>query len=216
VVYTRRSPLGEYAPSGYRVTAAFKCGPGTAAAKSGFQALYRRVRSLADNAIAEKACCSAEEAPLNKVLCHGWRTFGEKNVSAAFIMLELRRPPFARDEQFDKVEPTERDFLEPGGSSLEEISLINPQRADEFYNEFDFTQSSSDSDLVTLSHGEHIPASTLVNFEASVRRAEKEAERYYTFLRSQGETTSRGFRIIHKEWFLANKDFVTVHVCFER
>jgi hypothetical protein len=219
VVYTRRSSPHEQHPaeSGYRVSAAFKCGPVAAAANGGFRALYRRVRTLAEQAISEKKWPSPESTPVRKVLCHGWRNFGETNISTAFIMLEVRRSPLDCDEQTAELEPTEQDFLEPGGSSLDEIARLNPQRFDEFFNEFDFTESSiPESDLVTLSYGERFQSRGPLNFEPYVQRAEKQAERYRAFLKDQGETQSGAFKILQREWFLANHDFVTVHVCFER
>lgn len=131
-------------------------------------------------------------------------------------MLELRCC-VGRDEDTLEWEPTDQDFLEPGGSPLEELARLNPQYADELYNEFDFTDSSAqEADFVIMSYGERIPAVSSLDFEPFVRRAEKQAERYYRFLEDQGETQCGSLRIVHREWFLANNDFVTVHVCFER
>jgi len=58
LVYTLRSPATKdnLAEHGYRVSAAFKCGPGAFSGDAGFRALYQRVRAMAIRAISEKAC----------------------------------------------------------------------------------------------------------------------------------------------------------------
>jgi len=137
-------------------------------------------------------------------------------ISAAFIMLELRCSALGGSEAKGESEPTEQDLLSPGGASLEELARLNPLRADELYNEFDFTEPSTpESDPITLSYGERVSISAAVDFEPFVHRAEQRAETYHAFLKDLGEARSTAFRIIHREWFLANNDFVTVHVCFD-
>ena len=178
VVYTRTSYPPEHltGESGYRVSAAFKCGP--AASKAGFKALYRRVRSLAEQAISEVKCPNARR-PVSKILCHGWRTIEEANISGAFIMLDLRCRPRDYHEQALESELSDQDFATSGGSRLEEVERLNPQRAEEFYNEFDFTgfptresDSVTASDFVTMSYGERISVFSPLDFEPFVRRAE--------------------------------------------
>jgi hypothetical protein len=145
LVYTRRSaPDEEYlAKPGYRVSAAFKCGTGGSSADAGFQALYQRVRAVANQAIAEKTCSNAGETAGSIVLCHGWRRFGYPEISTAFLMLEFRCSHLDDSEMKGETDPTEHDFLSSGGTSFEELARINPQRADEFYNEFDFSDAST-------------------------------------------------------------------------
>jgi hypothetical protein len=216
IIYTRRSTSPDLSgESAYKISAAFKCGPAASAAQAGFKALYRRVRSLAEQAIADNRCPGATRGVI-KTLCHGWRRVGEANLSATFITLELRCCVGHHEDALE-WEPTDQDFLEPGGSPLEELARLNPQQADEVYNEFDFTNSSAhEADFVTMSYGERIPIVSPLNFEPFVRKAEKQAARYHGFLKDHRETRCGSFRIVHREWFLANNDFVTVHVCFER
>ncbi len=216
MVYTRRiTPPDLVSRSVFQVSAAFKCGAAASAAQAGFKALYRRVRSIAEQAIVDNRHPDATQA-LIRILCHGWRSVGEARLSAAFIALEARCAP-GRDEDTPEREPTEDDFLRPGGSTLEELALLNPQHADEVYNEFDFTDfSAHERDFVTMSYGERIPILSSVNFEPFVKRAEKRAQGYRRFREGQGEIRCRCFRIVHREWFLANNDFVTVQICFER
>ena len=216
LIYTKRRP-SEGGSTPYRVSAAFKCGPGVAPGKGGFRGLYRRVRSLAGRAIAEEAASRAEEMPAHNVLCQGWRKLGETNLMAAFIMLELRRPPFDGGSTVREFEPKEQEFLEPGGTSFEELTRVNPQHADDFYNEFDLTGGSArEPGLIMLSYGEGISTLGPFDFQPFVRRAEKRAELYRAFLLDQGEALVPEFRMIYEDWFLASEDFVTVQICFER
>jgi hypothetical protein len=174
---------------------------------------------MAARGISEKACPNSGELPRSIVSCHGWGRFGGTvMISAAFIMLELHcSPPLANDVDVKgESEPTEEDLLSPGGASLEEIAHLTPHRADELYNEFDFTgPSTPDSVPITLSYGERVSNSAPIDFQPFVQRAERLAETYHSFLTDLGETRDT-FRITHREWYLANHDFVTVHVCFGR
>ena len=138
-------------------------------------------------------------------------------ISMAFIMLELRCAPLGASQVKGEPEPAEQDLLSPGGASLEQLALLSPQRADEVYNEFDFTDlSTPESDPITFSYGETVSASVAVDFEPFVHRAERQARIYHAFLKDLGETRSTAFRILQREWFFADNDFVTVHVCIER
>src|SRR6266849_8560216 len=52
----------------------------------------------------------------------------------------------------------------PGGATLEVLTRFAPQRADEFYNEFDFSDPSDEStDPVILSYGESVPTCEGIN-----------------------------------------------------
>jgi hypothetical protein len=120
-------------------------------------------------------------------------------------------------EVLGEPEPTDEALLSPGGASLEELAGLAPQRADELYNEFDFSESSTaDTDPVTLSYGEPSSGTDVVDFEPFLQRAGRLAAAYHTFLQSLGETRSDVFRITGREWFLANQDFVTIDICFAR
>jgi hypothetical protein len=127
--------------------------------------------------------------------------------------MEVRCSPPSAGQQ-GQSEPLEESLLSPGGASLEELMRVSPQRADEIYNEFDFTEPF-DHSPVTLSYGEPTSGPAR-DFEPIVQRAERLAEVYHSFLKELGETHSGAFRIIHRGWFLANNDFATVHVCFDR
>lgn len=217
VVYTRRVFPDRHlsSESPFRVSTAFTCGPTASAAKKGFQSMYRRVRSLSEHAISEGLCPDAMQSE-KQLLCHGWRNIEGTNLCGAFLMLRVRCRPAGQNEHNVDFEPSERELLQSGGSSDEELTRLSPQRSEVFYNEFDFSDPSMlDSDLVTTSYGERLPAGPAPDYESFVRRAEKQAERYHAFLDSQGETRSR-FGTIYREWFLAHIDFVTVHVCFYR
>jgi hypothetical protein len=207
LVYTRRSPMGprQAVKQTYRVSVAFKRRVGSSSPFSGYRELYRRVRTVATWATSE-------------LTCHGWRSLGEGGeIATAFITVDLRCSGRGATGLSGEPEPTEETLRSPGGATLEELSRIAPQRADEFYNEFDFTESSTaDTAPVTLSYGEPISGDEVVDFQPFVERAERLARNYYTFLQGLGETHSHAFRVIRREWFLADQGFITIHVCFDR
>jgi hypothetical protein len=99
---------------------------------------------------------------------------------------------------------------------LEELERLAPQRADEIYNEFDFTDPSTpNTDPITLSYGESISGSDpSLDFRPFVDRADKVARSYHKLLQSLGEASAQSFRIQRREWFLASQSFVTIHICF--
>lgn len=216
MVFTRRSSSTDLSgESVYKVFAGCKCSPAASAAQGGFKGLYQRVQALAEQAIGDKRWPDATR-PIVKTLCNGWRRVEEANVSVAFTALELRCS-VGHNQDTLEWHPTDEDFVKPGGSPPEELARFSPQHADELYNEFDFTESSvHEGDFVTMSYGERIPIVSSIDFAPFVRRAEREAERYHRFLGDLREIQCDSFRIVHREWFLANSDFVTVHICFER
>jgi hypothetical protein len=86
-----------------------------------------------------------------------------------------------------------------------------------FTIEFDFTEASAaDTDPVTFSYGEPASGDGAIDFQPFVERAERLARDYYRFLQSVQETHAQAFRIIRREWFLADRNFATIHICFER
>lgn len=101
---------------------------------------------------------------------------------------------------------------------LEELERLAPQRADEIYNEFDFTDPSTpDPGPITLSYGESISGSNpTLDFRPFVERAERVARWYHALLQTLGEASSHSFRIQRREWFLGSQSFVTVHICFDQ
>jgi hypothetical protein len=217
MVYTTRSPGSPdpFVRHGYRVTAAIKCGGGAWSSQVGFSKLYHRVKEIAAGAISKKTCAETGETPVAIISSNGWRSFGDGDgIATAFIVMEVRcSPPSAAGEQ-SQCGPPEEALLLPGGASLEELMRVSPQRADEIYNEFDFTEPF-DHGLITLSYGEPISGPAL-DFEPIVQRAERLAESYHSLLKSVGEAHSVALKVIRREWFLANENFATVQICFDR
>lgn len=203
VVYTLRSVPLPSSSAPYRVTAAFKCGPRAHALKAGFQGLYQRVRTLALSAFPPGAT--------PEIICHGWRTLEHANISTAFITLE-HNP----DRPSHQPAPINLDFLQPGGASLAELERLRPQDADVVFNEFDFVDNSSpQSHLVTFSYGERVTLPDPIDFAPFVHKAERQARRFHAFLKDQDEITY-AFAILQRDSFLADSNFVTVNICFER
>jgi hypothetical protein len=76
----------------------------------------------------------------------------------------------------------------------------------------------SSLDLVTVSYGETVPEAPVgdcVDFRPFVERAESFAATYHHMLTELGEIKIP-FRMAHREWFLADRKLVTVHICFDR
>jgi hypothetical protein len=170
---------------------------------------------MASQAISGKTCVETGEAPHSIVSCQGWRRLGDGGgIAVAFIMLEVRCSPPGADD-CGEAEPTGEALLSPGGATHEELARLVPQHADEVYNEFDFTDPSA-ADPVTLSYGEPVLNHDGLDFEPIVQRAARLAESYYAFLQTMGETRSDAIRVVRREWFLANQDFATVHILFDR
>jgi hypothetical protein len=219
LVYTTRIGLSRLHSTGqnYRISVGFKRGVGAAYPFTGYQEVYRRVASIANRRISQLACPETGETPVSIILCHGWRCLGD-NIVTAIITVGLRCSDQDGTDVEGKAEPTEEELRSPGGATLEELARVAPQRADEVYNEFDFTDPStpSSADLVTLSYGESISGGDTVDFRPFVERAEKLARSYHAFLQTLGEASAQPFRIVRREWFLASETFVTIHICFDR
>jgi hypothetical protein len=228
IVFTRRAASTEFPADsegcrfpGYRISVGFKRGVSHRPVV-GFQDLYGRVFSAGTRRVAELVSANQNLATTASIVCHGWRLLGEGGkpvepnergkIAIAFVMLSLRA---AGNEKDGEREPTVADLGSPGGSSFEDLVRVEPQRAEEIYNEFDFSNSTSDQ--VTVSFGENIPSSEdgVFDFGPTVERAEKFARAYHGALASLGEVDTP-FRVVRREWFLADPRFVTVHICFPR
>lgn len=217
IVYTKRPdlPVGP----GYRVSAAFKGSGWPMQTDDGFHRLYQRVAFVANQRVSELT--AADPSLAAGIVCQGWRLLGDAgNISTTFIMLAL----WSLGEMDNDIEweqpPADQDLRAPGGASLEDLTRLAPQwRAGELYSEFDFTDPYSSSfDLVTVSYGEtvpEIPVGDCVDFRPFVERAESFAATYHQMLTELGEL-EMPFRPAHREWFLADRKFVTVHICFDR
>jgi len=69
-----------------------------------------------------------------------------------------------------------------------------------------------------VSYGEpipEIPAGESTDFQPFVDRAQIFANSYHHLLQHFGEV-STPFRPTQREWFLADRKLVTVHICFNR
>lgn len=220
IVFTSRDTSSGF--PGYRISVGFKRGESASQPVPDFQDLYGRVFSLGTRRVAELASANRTLAPTASIVCQGWTRLGEGGkpvapnehgkIVAAFVTFSLLT--FGSEENGER-HPTPVELEAPGGSTLEDLTRAEPQRAEEVYNEFDFSDSASDP--VTVSFGEKIaPAGDGVfDFRPAVERAERFARSYHRTLASCGEVDTR-FRIVRREWFLADPRFVTVHICFQR
>ena len=215
IVYTKRPNLP--VEPGYRVSAAFK-GSGRQTDDS-FHRLYQRVVFVANHRISELTI--VDPILTAGIVCQGWRLLGDAGaIATTFIMLALGSPGEMGNDIVWLQPPADEDLRAPGGASLEEPTRLAPQwRAGELYSEFDFTDHSPSSpDLVTVSYGEtvpEIPVGDSIDFRPFVERAESFAGTYHQMLTELGEVRTP-FRTAHREWFLADRKLVTVHVCFDR
>src|SRR5438445_12888405 len=88
-----------------------------------------------------------------------------------FITIGLVCPEQAGAYPKGENEPSAEALRSPGGATLEVLTRFAPQRADEFYNEFDFSDPSDQStDPVILSYGESVPTCEGINFQPFVQR----------------------------------------------
>lgn len=217
VVYTKRPdmPVGP----GYRVSAAFKTNGSLMQTHEGFHLLYRRVAFVANRRVSELIAANPNLSA--GIVSQGWRLLGDAGIVAAtFIMLALRSLGEMDNDIEWEQPPADQDLRRPGGAGLEYLTRLAPQwRAGELYSEFDFTDPyPSSQDLVTVSYGEvvaNIPAGDCVDFRPFVERAESFAETYHQMLTKLGEV-EMPFRAAHREWFLADRKLVAVHICFVR
>lgn len=217
LVYTTRTGLSPLQSTwqNYRISVGFKRGIGEAHPFTGFQEVYRRVATIANWRVSQLTCPETGETPASIILCHGWRCLGDKIVTA-LITLGLRCSDRDGIDMKGESVPTEEALRSPGGATLEDLARLAPQRADEIYNEFDFTDpSTSNADVVTLSYGEPVSGADTIDFRQFVERAERLARSYHCLLKTFGEAGSQPFRIKRREWFLASQTFVTIHICFD-
>ena len=218
IVFTRRHdlPVGY----GYRVSVGFKGGGSFAPqTDNGYRRLYQRVAFMANQRVSELA--GSDPSVAAGIVSQGWRLLGDGGaIATAFIILALRSPGESDRDIVWQQPPTDEDLCAPGGASLEDLAGLAPQfRAGELYSEFDFTDPlASSRDVVTVSYGETVPAIPVedsLDFQPYVERAESFAGTYHKLLTHLGEVETP-FRTAHREWFLADRKLVTVHICFDR
>lgn len=219
LVYTTRTgpSLGRLSGDDYRISVGFKRGVAAVHATAGFHDVYRRVATVASYRISQLTCPYTGEVPSSIILGHTWRHLGD-NIITSLITLRLRCSGQNGIEVKGELPPAKEALRSPGGATLEELERLAPQRADEIYNEFDFTDPSTPNPApITLSYGESISGSgTVVDFRPFVKRAEKVARSYHALLQTLGEASAQSFRIKRREWFLASQTFVTIHICFDQ
>ena len=211
LVYTIRTAwAARLCGDDYRISVGFKRGVASVHATAGFHDVYRRVVTVAKHRVSQLTCADTGKVPNSIILGHTWRPLGE-NILTSLITLSLRCSVQDGIEVTSEPPPTEESLQSPGGATLEQLERLAPQRADEIYNEFDFTAPSiRNTDPITLSYGEAIPGSDLsLDFGPFVDRAETVARSYHTLLQSLGEASAQPFRIQHREWFLASQSFAT-------
>jgi hypothetical protein len=217
LVYTTRGSFGRPSGHSYRISVGFKRGIASTHAASGFHDVYRRVVTVASHRISQLTCPDTGEVPTSVIVGHTWRPLGE-NILTSLITLFLRCSGQNGIEVEGEPPATEEALRFSGGASLEELERLAPQRADEIFNEFDFTDPSTpNSAPITLSYGESIPGShPVVDFTPFLKRAEAVARSYHALLQTLGKVRAQTFRIQRREWFLASQSFVTIHICFDQ
>jgi hypothetical protein len=217
LVYTTRTgpSSSRHYENDYRISVGFKKGVFAVHATTGFHDVYRRVAAVANYRTSQLTCPDTGETPSSIILGQTWRPLGD-NILTSLITLRLRCPGQYGVE--GELPPTEEALRSPGGAPLEELERLAPQRAQELYNEFDFTDPSSPNPgPITLSYGESVSCNdTVFDFEPFVKRAERVARSYHRLLQTLSEASAQPFRIRHREWFLASESFVTIHVCFDQ
>jgi hypothetical protein len=217
LVYTTRTGPSPSRPYGddYRISVGFKKGVASVHATTGFHDVYHRVAAVASYRISQLTCPDTHETPVGIILGQTWRPLGD-NIITSLITLSLRCP--GQNGIEGEPPPTEEALRSPGGATLAELERLAPQRAEEIYNEFDFTDPSSPNPgPITLSYGESVSGSDpVVDFGPFVERAERVARSYHRFLQTMGEATVHPFWIRRREWFLASQSFVTIHICFDQ
>src|SRR5262249_10729056 len=148
-VFTRRADMTVGA--GYRISVAFKAGVFSRRPLVHFHPYYERVASVANQRVAELVRSYPRLAA--GIECHGWRLLGpEGQMVTAFITLVLRSADDLAEGIKDEQPPSAEALCIPGGTSLDDLSRLAPQKAAECYSEFDFTDPSNPgSDPITVS-----------------------------------------------------------------
>ena len=220
LVYTAKPEIPSPLRPGqeYRITVAFKRKTGTTEAFTGYGELYQRVTAIAKARISQLKCANTGEAPYTWLMCHGWRCLGDaQDIATAFITIGLVCPEQAGAYPKGENEPSAEALRSPGGATLEVLTRFAPQRADEFYNEFDFSHPSDEStDPVILSYGESVPTCEGINFQPFVQRAEKLASFYHDLLQTFAAVPgAEQLRIIRRKWYcVTHPNLVTIEVHF--
>jgi len=216
LVYTANHEIPAVLQAGreYRVTFAFKRKAPTLGAGAGYGELYRRVCAIV-GARTFHFTCPVTEPPEKMLMCQGWRHLGETDIAAAFVTVGLLCPePGGGSATRGAEAPTMEELLSPGGATLDELTRFAPQRVDEIFNEFDFSDPLSQrADPVIVSYGEAVPLREVVDFAPFVERAERLAGFYHGLLQTFREATTNRLEVIRREWYrVTNENLVVVHL----
>ena len=172
LVYTTRAGRSRswHSGDGYRISAGFKRSGPVGGAAAGFRDVYRRVAAVASYRVSQLTCPDSGKAPDAIILGHAWRPLGA-NIITSLITLSVRCGNQNGSGETGEPTPTDGELSSPGGATLEDLERLAPQRADEIYNEFDFTdRGTRDSALITLSYGERTEgAEPLLDFGPFLR-----------------------------------------------
>ena len=220
LVYTANSELPCPLRRGqqYRISIAFKQKTGTSQQFRGYGDMYQRITAIAQARISQLTC-PCQQGPLHTwIECHGWRHLDDTHeIATAFTTMGLICPKLGDTNPEGEDAPAAEALLVPGGATDEMLARFAPQRSNEIYNEFDFTDTSAPSiGPVILSYGEPVPACEGTNFQPFVRRAEEFARFYHGVLQHRAGPRTDPFKIMRREWYcVTDPNLVTVHVHFQ-
>lgn len=188
LIYSGRGPVTVVeCDRTYRIMAGFKQTPErqpTAGDGEAFDysAAYRRVKVLTEARIDEMRCGHGERLHM-RVLGHMWnRLPGDSGLVMAAIVIE---PVCVRRANTPGEPAPTADALEvPGGTPQAEFAALASQQTQEFYNDYDLGGSQPDGnpEPVSFSYGEHVEATSEIDYRTLVARAENRAQFHYGVL----------------------------------
>lgn len=220
IVYTRRpdQPVSLDADREYQIVVSFKRKRRPGERGDGYSDVYRRVRSIAETRISQLNCTEPGIARRLRIICHGWRSLGEgEGLTTAFVAIGLLYAARGDDAAPAEPEPNEEDLKQPGGTPLDALSRLVPKRADEIYNEFDFTDGSTASaEPLIVSYGESVSRCEGIDFQPFIRRAEQFADFYQGLVRNLAASpSSEPIQMIRRRWYcVTDPNLVTVELLF--
>jgi hypothetical protein len=176
--------------------------------------LYGRVKSVTAARAAEMSC--QHGTPLHsRIIGRLWSSIPGVtfNFPVATLITEMSCPKGAIDE--GEPEPGPGAFATPGGTPAEEFARICSQPADEIFNEYDLGGPPEGSEPITFSYGEHVEASSSVDYAPFVERAENRARFHHRLLSGVSCGTQRPFAIFRRNWFAASDNLIVVVIYFQ-
>lgn len=221
LVYTRRSDQAVALDPGreYQVTVSFKRRRRPGERNHGYSDVYHRVRTIAETRISQLNCTEPGIARRVRIICQGWRPLGEtEGITTAFVGVGLLYCARADDSAPGEPEPLEEDLKRPGGTPLDALSRLVPKRADEIYNEFDFTDASTASaEPLIVSYGESVSQCEGIDFQPFIRRAQQFADFYKGLVRKLAASpSSEPLQMVRRRWYcITDPNLVTVELLFD-